>query len=93
MFPNFLSCILLVCHTVHIQDIVATLKPSVAFSSVLLLIWMRYVRQEDDPTVGKLYDSTEEGKKVTRNSGDKHCAVFRRIEDPLLTKHAPNDTT
>ena len=54
---------------------------------------MRYVWQEDDPTVGKLYDSTEEGKKVTRNSGDKHCAVFRRIEDPLLTKYAPSDTT
>ena len=57
------------------------------------LIWMRYARQEDDPTVAKLYDSTEEGKKVTRNSGDKYSAVFRRIEDPLLTKHAPSDAT
>ncbi len=28
MFPNFLSCILLVCHTVHIQDIVTTLEAS-----------------------------------------------------------------
>ena len=36
MFPSFLRCILLVCYTVdlHIQDIVATLKASVAISSV-----------------------------------------------------------
>ena len=60
---------------------------------VTIMIWMSYARQEEDPTVGKLYDSTEEGKKVTRNSGDKYCAVFRRIEDSLLTKHAPSDTT
>ncbi|XP_063974626.1 tRNA (guanine-N(7)-)-methyltransferase [Diachasmimorpha longicaudata] len=35
-----------------------------------------------DPIVPKLYESTEEGQKVTRNNGDKFLAVFRRIEDP-----------
>ena len=35
--------------------------------------------------VEKLYESTEEGKKVTRNKGDKFPAVFRRIEDPALS--------
>lgn len=40
---------------------------------------------DNDPVVSKLYESTEEGQKVTRNKGDKHLAVYRRIEDPLLT--------
>ncbi|KAL3221257.1 hypothetical protein MRX96_029590 [Rhipicephalus microplus] len=43
------------------------------------------VSEEDlktDVVVEKLYESTEEGKKVTRNSGEKFLAVFRRIEDP-----------
>ena len=35
--------------------------------------------------VEKLYESTEEGKKVTRNKGDKFPAVFKRIEDPALS--------
>ncbi|KAM3963107.1 tRNA (guanine-N(7)-)-methyltransferase [Aphomia sociella] len=34
-----------------------------------------------DPIVEKLYESTEEGQKVTRNQGDKFLAVFRRIPD------------
>ncbi|KAK6191676.1 hypothetical protein SNE40_003301 [Patella caerulea] len=34
-----------------------------------------------DIVVAKLYDSTEEGQKVTRNSGDKYLAVFRRLHD------------
>ncbi|ELT95976.1 hypothetical protein CAPTEDRAFT_17853 [Capitella teleta] len=38
-----------------------------------------------DPVVKKLFESTEEGKKVTRNSGDKYPAVFRRIADPALS--------
>lgn len=33
--------------------------------------------------IEKIYDSTEEGKKVSRNNGDKFLAVFKRIEDPL----------
>ncbi|XP_051153092.1 tRNA (guanine-N(7)-)-methyltransferase [Leptopilina boulardi] len=36
----------------------------------------------DDPIVEKLYESTEEGQKVTRNKGDKFLAVFKRICDP-----------
>ncbi|XP_014209127.1 tRNA (guanine-N(7)-)-methyltransferase [Copidosoma floridanum] len=37
-----------------------------------------------DPIIEKLYESTEEGQKVTRNKGDKFLAVFRRISDPHL---------
>jgi len=37
---------------------------------------------EEDVVVKQLYDSTEEGQKVTRNKGDKFLAVFRRIADP-----------
>lgn len=37
---------------------------------------------QEDPVVEKLYSSSEEGQKVTRNNGDKFCAVFRRIKDP-----------
>lgn len=35
-----------------------------------------------DIIVAKLYGSTEEGQKVSRNKGDKFLAVYRRIEDP-----------
>lgn len=38
---------------------------------------------KDDIVVDKLYNSTEEGQKVTRNKGDKFLAVFRRIADPV----------
>ncbi|XP_046595003.1 tRNA (guanine-N(7)-)-methyltransferase isoform X4 [Neodiprion lecontei] len=37
-----------------------------------------------DPIVAKLYESTEEGQKVTRNKGNKFPAVFRRIPDPFV---------
>ncbi|KAK7099083.1 tRNA (guanine-N(7)-)-methyltransferase B-like [Littorina saxatilis] len=40
---------------------------------------------EGDVVVKQLYESTEEGKKVTRNSGQKWLAVFQRIEDPLVS--------
>lgn len=40
---------------------------------------------DNDPVVAKLYESTEEGQKVSRNKGDKHLAVYRRVEDPRLT--------
>jgi tRNA (guanine-N7-)-methyltransferase len=36
-----------------------------------------------DPVIEKLYDSSEEGQKVTRNNGNKLLAVFRRVMDPL----------
>lgn len=35
-----------------------------------------------DPIIEKLYESTEEGQKVTRNKGDKFLAVFKRVPDP-----------
>ena len=38
---------------------------------------------DSDPVVPKLFESTEEGKKVTRNGGQKFVAVFRRIDDPF----------
>ncbi|XP_012064587.1 PREDICTED: tRNA (guanine-N(7)-)-methyltransferase [Atta cephalotes] len=41
-----------------------------------------------DPVVEKLYESTEEGKKVTRNEGDKFLAVFRRIADPYIATNS-----
>lgn len=37
---------------------------------------------KNDPVVELLYDSTEEGQKVTRNAGSKWPAVFRRLPDP-----------
>ncbi|XP_071506006.1 tRNA (guanine-N(7)-)-methyltransferase-like [Diadema antillarum] len=42
----------------------------------------------EDPVVKKLYESTEEGQKVTRNHGDKFPAVFRRISDPYVTSNS-----
>ena len=36
--------------------------------------------KETDIVANKITDSTEEGKKVTRNSGDKFVKVFRRIQ-------------
>ncbi|CAH2251049.1 tRNA (guanine-N(7)-)-methyltransferase [Pararge aegeria] len=38
---------------------------------------------KNDKIVDKLYASTEEGQKVTRNNGDKFLAVFRRIPDTI----------
>ena len=35
-----------------------------------------------DAMVRVMKEETEEGKKVTRNSGNKYIAVFRRKEDP-----------
>lgn len=35
-----------------------------------------------DLVTAKLYSSTEEGQKVSRNEGDKFLAVFRRVRDP-----------
>ena len=37
---------------------------------------------EQDPVVAKLFESTEEGQKVTRAKGQKWCAVFKRVPDP-----------
>ncbi|XP_006909036.1 tRNA (guanine-N(7)-)-methyltransferase isoform X3 [Pteropus alecto] len=38
----------------------------------------------EDPIVGHLGTSTEEGKKVLRNGGKNFPAIFRRIQDPAL---------
>ncbi|XP_011141927.1 tRNA (guanine-N(7)-)-methyltransferase isoform X1 [Harpegnathos saltator] len=49
------------------------------------------VAKEDldaDPIVEKLYESTEEGQKVTRNKGDKFLAMFRRIADPYVVTNS-----
>jgi len=38
--------------------------------------------QDADPCVEIMRTATEEGKKVERNKGQKHVALFRRLEDP-----------
>lgn len=38
--------------------------------------------QESDECVAVMREETEEGKKVTRNNGNKYVALFRRKEDP-----------
>ncbi|OLN85086.1 tRNA (guanine-N(7)-)-methyltransferase [Colletotrichum chlorophyti] len=38
--------------------------------------------QEADDCVRVMRSETEEGKKVTRNQGQKYVALFRRLEDP-----------
>jgi tRNA (guanine-N7-)-methyltransferase len=45
---------------------------------------------ESDMVVKEIYNSTEEGKKVERNSGDKFLAVFRRIEDNYCIANLTN---
>ena len=37
--------------------------------------------QDSDPVVEKLFESSEEGQKVSRNQGQKWCAVFERVQD------------
>lgn len=37
---------------------------------------------EEDECVHVMKVETEEGKKVERNKGQKHVAVYRRLEDP-----------
>ena len=38
---------------------------------------------ERDQTVSLLFESTEEGRKVSRAGGDKWKAVYQRISDPF----------
>ncbi|VVC99071.1 unnamed protein product [Leptidea sinapis] len=42
------------------------------------------VELEKDTIIEKLFESTEEGQKVSRNKGDKFLAVFRRIRDKFI---------
>lgn len=46
----------------------------------------------EDPIVGHLGTSTEEGKKVLRNGGKNFPAIFRRIQDPALPAVTPTPT-
>ncbi|XP_034499712.1 tRNA (guanine-N(7)-)-methyltransferase isoform X2 [Ailuropoda melanoleuca] len=46
----------------------------------------------EDPIVGHLGTSTEEGKKVLRNGGKNFPAIFRRIQDPTFQAVTPNPT-
>lgn len=46
--------------------------------------------QSEDPIVGHLGTSTEEGKKVLRNGGKNFPAIFRRVQDPTLLAEDPN---
>ena len=39
----------------------------------------------DDPVVQQVRISTEEGKKVERNEGDKFLAVYKRLSHPKLS--------
>ncbi|VDP10310.1 unnamed protein product [Heligmosomoides polygyrus] len=49
-------------------------------------LFERLTKEEEelDPVVPLLFESTEEGQKVSRNEGEKFPAVFRRKPDPLL---------
>lgn len=47
---------------------------------------------KNDPCIEHVVGSTEEGKKVERNKGDKYLAVFRRIEDPVMNNRS-SDTS
>ncbi|PIO59869.1 tRNA (guanine-N(7)-)-methyltransferase [Teladorsagia circumcincta] len=38
--------------------------------------------EDRDPVVPLLFESTEEGQKVSRNDGEKYMAVFKRKPDP-----------
>ncbi|CAL1266812.1 unnamed protein product [Larinioides sclopetarius] len=44
-----------------------------------------------DPVIDKLFESSEEAKKVSRNKGDKFLAVYMRIEDPYSVKEASTE--
>ncbi|CAJ0957678.1 unnamed protein product, partial [Mesorhabditis belari] len=48
-------------------------------------LFERLTKEEEDadPVVPLLFESTEEGQKVTRNHGSKFPAVFRRKENPV----------
>uniref|UniRef100_A0A2P2HWG0 tRNA (guanine-N(7)-)-methyltransferase n=1 Tax=Hirondellea gigas TaxID=1518452 RepID=A0A2P2HWG0_9CRUS len=46
-----------------------------------------------DPVVSLLYESTEEGQKVTRNEGNKYLAVFRRLPSDVLNNQCGTSNT
>lgn len=48
--------------------------------------------QAEDIVASKILDSTEEGKKVTRNNGDKFVKVFRRISPKVSVEEWFNES-
>ena len=48
-------------------------------------LFVKLTEEEEnlDPMKTYILESTEEGKKVSRNEGDKYFAFYRRIEDPF----------
>ncbi|XP_054257940.1 tRNA (guanine-N(7)-)-methyltransferase isoform X2 [Macrosteles quadrilineatus] len=46
---------------------------------------------DEDPVVSKLLDSSEEGKKVSRNYGVKFLAAFERIPDPNIRREKDSE--
>ena len=42
---------------------------------------MWFCFQDADPVAVQVRESTEEGRKVSRNHGNKWEAVFRRVDD------------
>ena len=64
-------------------------KVSHAYSSMFDYVFA--FEQDEDPVVFKLYESTEEGKKVTRNNGEKFAAVFTRIADSKNSSYSHSE--
>ena len=58
-----------------------TLSTQSKFGIIPTTFLICFPQKNADPVFAKLYESTEEGQKVTRNSGMKWPAVFRRIPD------------
>lgn len=58
-------------------------------------LWERVGEEElaRDPCVKVMMDETEEGKKVTRNKGQKFVAVWRRKEDPAWPSPPPSPSS
>jgi len=54
----------------------------------VIFTWSLYAVQDADPVAVQIRESTEEGKKVSRNHGNKWEAVFRRVEDSYSVSEA-----
>lgn len=54
------------------------------FTEHPLFIRLLDTELKEDQVVSLLLDCTEEGKKVSRNKGQKFLAVFKRIPDPFI---------
>jgi len=69
------------------------------FSATKLFTKVDDEELKDDPIFPAIFESSEEGQKVTRNDGPKYHAIYRRTEVesqfvPDFTKHDPvNEST